>query len=880
MPRLNVGDKLGPHEILALIGAGGMGEVYRAHDPRLRRDVAIKVSAEKFSDRFEREARAIASLNHTNVCHLYDVGPNYLVMELVEGEPLTGPLRFDEALPLVRQLIDGIEAAHERNIVHRDLKPANIKLTPEGVVKILDFGLAKDGGGREGADPENSPTLTMGTTQAGMILGTAAYMAPEQARGKTADKRSDIWSFGVVVYELLTGKKPFEGESVVETLGAVINRDPDWTAVPSRAQRLLKWCLEKDRKQRLQSIGDARRILEEIPEAAPAPARSGSLLLWAPLAFAIAALAVLAFIHFREQPPLAELTRFQIPLPPNEAFPSGLVPQAISPDGRKLAFEMIGADGKQHLWIRSFDSLEAHTLPGVDPSASPAPFFWSPDSRFLAFASSDQKLKKVAVAGGPPQTLCDASIAMVGGDWSPDGVILFVDANRGVMRVSEAGGMPRLLTSVDRARHEVGHVFPKFLPDGRHFLYIRDSTESGSGGIYVGSIDAKPAEQSTKPLLVNDSYPEAYVPSGASGSGWLLFNREGSVLAQPFDPGKLALSGDPVPVAEQLGQGAAGVFSVSMNGLLVFTAGNQGAGSAQLTWFDRDGKALGTVGEPGNYYPLAALSQDTKQAAVVRIDPQARRKSNLWLVDFTRSGAFTKFTFDSSQDAYPVFSPDGSRIVFTSSRDGPSNLYQKLTSGKTDEEPLLKTDESKYPWSWSSDGRFLLYDTRSQKTNLDVWILPMQGAQRTPMLFQGTEFNELEPQFSPDGHWIAYTSDQSGRNEIYVREFSLGPDGKPDPTAKHQISTDGGGDPHWRDDGKELIYVSPDRKAILSAEIATTPDFRSSPAKALFTAPGIPGIPPNVTGDGKRILLALPVTQNNGLQQFTVVQNWPQMLRK
>jgi Tol biopolymer transport system component/predicted Ser/Thr protein kinase len=877
---LAAGSKLGPYEILAPIGAGGMGEVYRARDPRMGREVAIKVAAERFSDRFSREVHAVAALNHPNICHLYDVGANYLVMELVEGPTLAerikqGAILLDEALRIAEQIAEALGVAHEKGIVHRDLKPANIKIRPDGMVKVLDFGLAKIPPPEAGATSENSPTLTLdAATRFGVILGTAAHMSPEQARGKSVDKRADIWAFGVVFYEMLAGRRLFDGEDVSEILAKVIQAEPRWDGIPARVRRLLKKCLEKDPKKRLRDIGDVWELLEE-----PATAPSQSRLSWVFLAVAgllALALAGLALVHFREQPPAPEITRFQIPLPVNENFPAPLAPQEVSPDGRRLAFAAAGADGKTHVWIRSFDSLDARMLPGIETSPSPASLFWSPDSRFLAFRSADQKLKKVDVSGGPAQTLCDSG-TFVGGSWSREGVILFGDAPRGVMRVSEAGGTPTAVTTPDTARQERGHVFPKFLPDGRHFLYFHDSTMPGSSGIFVGDIDAKPSQQSTKPLLLDDTYFEYYVPSGNSGSGHLLFNREGTVLAQAFDPSKLELSGEPVPIAEEVGSGRnGGFFSASSNGVLVYVSGGA-AGNIKLTWFDRDEKNLGTMGEQGDL-STPALSRDGKQAAVSRSDAQTR-SANLWLFDLTRGGASTRFTFDASRDAYPVFSPDGSSIVFTSYRDGPGNLYQKFTNGAKNEEPLLKSAETKYPYSWSRDGRFLLYTIQTVKAKDDIWILAMDGSKKEPMPFQVTEFSETAARFSPDGRWIAYHSDASGRVEVYVREFILGSDGKPEATGKHQISSGGGLSPYWRDDGKELIYFASDRRTVMSAEISTKPVFQSLPGKVLFQLPAAQPSPPAVAGDGKRVLAVLPVGQS-GPQQFTVVQNWQAGLRK
>jgi serine/threonine protein kinase len=881
---LSAGDKLGPYEILAPIGAGGMGEVYRALDTKLKREVALKVLPDFFARdpermaRFQREAEVLAALNHPNIAAIYGIEDRALVMELVAGETLQGPLPLETALNYAKQIAGALEAAHEKNIIHRDLKPANIMITPAGVVKVLDFGLAAVAQSSDPSNPANSPTLTISPTRAGMILGTAGYMSPEQARGKPVDKRADIWAFGIVFFEMLAGQRLFDGETVSDTLAAVLKEEPDWTRVPAKVRRLLKKCLEKDPKKRLRDIGDAWELLEDAPAAtAPSRSRLGMTGWVAAGTFAVIA-AALAFVHFREKPPVVELSRFQIPMPANLHFPGPTAAAEVSPDGRKLAFPAAGADGKAHMWIRSFDSLDARLLPGTELSNTPQPFLWSPDSRFIAFLSSDHKLKKVDISGGPAQTLCDA-VSVWGGSWSPDGTILYGSFPSVVMRVSAAGGTPTALTALDPARQERAHLFPKLLPDGRHFLYFRQSNTPGNSGIYVGSIDAKPSEQSTKPLLVNEAFPEYYVPSPDSGTGHMLFYREGTVLAQPFDPNKLELSGDPVPVAEPVGsQGGSGFFSASTNGVLTYVEGNGGAGNTQLTWFNREGKNLGIIGDPG-IFTTSALSPDGKQAAVSRLDLQQSRNSDLWLFDLTRGGAATRFTFDASIAGDPVFSPDGSRIVFRSARDGLGNLYQKFTNGAKNEELLLKSAEMKFPTSWSGNGRFLLYAVQTAKAKTEIWILPMEGSKKEPMPFQVTEFSEIFARFSPDGHWIAYSSDESGRFEVYVREFLLGSDGKPVPTGKHQISSGGGQIPQWREDGKELFYISVDRRSMMSAGIATKPAFEASPPKMLFPLPAALGAPPAVSADGKRFLVPVPVAQS-GPQQFTIVQNWQAGLKK
>jgi eukaryotic-like serine/threonine-protein kinase len=717
---LSAGTKLGPYEILALIGAGGMGEVYRATDPRMGRDVAIKISAERFCYRFSREVHAVAALNHPNICHVYDTGPDYLVMELIEGPTLAerikgGAIPPEESLKVARQIADALEAAHEKGIIHRDLKPGNIKLRPDGTVKVLDFGLAKVAEtAAVGSSTENSPTATLdAATRVGAILGTVAYMPPEQAHGEAVDKRADIWAFGVVLYEMLTGERLFKGETVSDTLIEVATKEPRWERIPAKTQRLLRRCLEKDPKRRLRDIGDAWELLED-PLLSQGAARRHSSRAWVVAAVVTLALVALAFVYFREQSAVAELTRFQIPLPAN-TVPAPLAAEEVSPDGRKLAFEAADSAGVTRLFVRSFDSIDARVLPGIEAVSGVGTLFWYFDSRSIAFLSSDHKLKKVDISGGPAQTLCDAG-DVGGGSWSRGGVILFSDAQRVVSRVSAAGGTPTALTALDHGGQDAGHFFPKLLPDGRHFLYFRHLRTPATSGIYVGSIDAKPSEQSTKPLLMNEYFPGYYVPSGNSSGGHLLFYRDGTVLAQPFNPNKLELSGDAAPVAEQVRSyvGFMSFFSASANGVLVYLGGNGGGGNTQLAWLDREGKNLGTVGEPGRIHTLA-LARNGKQAAVARFDAHSASKINLWLYDFKRGGAPMRFTFSDSSDYFPVFSPDGSSIVFGSTRDGGGNLYRKLTSGMRDEELLLKSDERQYPYDWSPDGRFLLYSAVSPK---------------------------------------------------------------------------------------------------------------------------------------------------------------------
>jgi Tol biopolymer transport system component len=872
---LTKGSRLGPYEIYAPIGAGGMGQVYKAHDTRLGRDVAIKVSAERFSERFAREAHAAAALNHPNVCTLHDVGPNYLVMELVEGPTLAerieqGPVPLEEALEIAGQIADALDAAHQKGIVHRDLKPANIKIKPDGAVKVLDFGLAKMGG-TPAVLSEDSPTLTECATQAGVILGTAAYMAPEQAKGKPVDKRADIWAFGVVLYEMLTGQRIFAGETVIELLAAVMKEEPQWDRVPAKVRPLLRRCLEKDPKRRLRDIGDAMPLLETVQETAPAPPRRNRWL-WpgAAALFLITSLA-LSWVHFREALPVAQPVRFTVALPEKTALGSF----AISPDGRQLAFLARGVDGVARLWVRALNFPEPKPLLGADISFF-APFFWSPDSRSIAF-TVEGKLKKIDVTGGPPQTICDVSRGVAGGSWNRDDVILF-GSSTGLMRVSAAGGVASPITSLNPSRREVGHILPSFLPDGKHFLYLRVSSTPENSGVYAGSLETGPEQQSSRRLLATGVGP-VYIPSANAAQGQLLFLRERTLIAQSFDNSRMELTAEPVVVAEQVGvNGPIGHFSASTNGVLIYHG--SGGLDLRLTWFDRQGKTLGTVGEPGRYYVLA-LSPDGTKAGVGRFDPQSGNR-DLWLIDLSQ-GNSARFTFDPATETNPVFSPDGSRVAFASDRGGVDGLYLKDASGAGSEEVLLKPSPGRTLTDWSRDGRFLIFASANP---VNTWVLPLDG-DRKPFPFARTSYVEVGARLSPDGHWIAYRSNESGRDEIYVKAFIPKPDaGSSAAAGKWMISRNGGaGMVHWRRDGKELYYLASDER-VMAVEVSASPVFHAGLPTPLFTVPPeflrvsfTPGAFADVTPDGKRFLFAMPVEQDTR-EEFTVILNWRPEFKK
>jgi len=583
----------------------------------------------------------------------------------------------------------------------------------------------------------------------------------------------------------------------------------------------------------------------------------------------------LSLIHFRERPLVSAPIQFEI-------SPSGSLAQghafAISPDGRHLAFAATGSDGVVHLWIRDLDSLKDRVLSNgypavVRPRGVVPPFFWSPDSRFIGFQSGS-KLAKIEISGGPAQTLCDVQATVVGGSWNREGVIVFSDTGKGLMQVSAAGGVASPLTALDRSRKETVHVLPSFLPDGRHFLYERASSIPENSGIYVGSLDTKPEKQDSRRLLATTSGP-VYVPSSDSDSGEVLFLRQGMLMAQPFDARRLEPSGEAVPVAEQVGSYIDyGLFSASDNGVLVYRS--SAGQDFQLTWLNQQGKILGTVAEPGRYNSMA-LSPDGRRIAVSRTNAENTPNWDIWLLDVGRNTS-TRLTYDQVRATFPVWAADGSSVVFDTEYAGVRSLYLKLTSGAGDERLLLSsTAGEKYATSWSRDGRFLLYSGEDPETKSDLWVLPLQG-DRQPIPFLRTEFNESSGQFSPDGHWVAYTSDESGRNEIYVRDFSSGAaQGSWDAAGRWLISKSGGTSPRWRGDGKELFYVASDGK-LMSVSITSKPVFQAGGPRPLFQLPSgfIGG---DVTADGKRFLIGVPVGQSASLP-FTVVLNWQTALKK
>lgn len=863
---LSVGTRLGAYEILAPIGAGGMGEVYRARDTKLKRDIALKVLPAAFARdpermaRFQREAEVLASLNHPNIAQIYGIEDRALVMELVEGETLKGPLPVETALNYAKQIADALEAAHEKGITHRDLKPANIMITPAGVVKVLDFGLAAVTEPQPEGRASDSPTLTMRATQVGMILGTAAYMSPEQASGKPVDKRADIWSFGVVLWEMFTGQQLFTGETISHVLAAVLTKEPDLERVPVQAQRLLRSCLQKDVKQRLQAIGDWRLLLDDVGHVhdLSRPALGRSHLAWS-VAAALAVIAVgVSFLHFRETPLPERTLRYTIAAPENSTVHSF----AISPDGRTLVISA-AVNGKRQLWLRPMDALQAQPMPFTEDATYP---FWSPDSRYIGFFAQG-KLKKIAAGGGPAQSLCSAPGGN-GGSWNREDVIVFSPFGTGnaIQRVPAAGGVP-----TDVTKTKGNYRYPVFLPDGRHFLYVTalgPSSGEGQGGVYMNSLDG-----SENRRVLADASGVAFA------AGRLLFIRENTLMARPFDAKSGEAAGDVFPIAEGVPLSTTGYapITVSEDGVLLY--GSRGAiGNSQIVWYDRAGKLLGPVGVRGSIAGLS-LSPDEKMMAFSRRTPPT---ADIWLRDLAR-GTDTRFTFTSG-NFEPSWSPKGDRMVFASNRGKNQDLYKKPASGSIQDELLLSTAYPKVADQWSRDGQFIVYSELDPKTRWDLWVLPVGAPSgpggAKPIPFLQTEFNEFHGQLSPDGRWMAYGSDETGQAEVYVRPF-------PASDGKWRISTAGGDQPRWRGDGRELFFAGADGKMMAVAVKAVTEPKRSfetgSPMPLfeshIIEAGAFLTFQYDVTADGKRFLVDTN-TAEASTPQLNVVVNWSAALKR
>jgi Tol biopolymer transport system component len=864
------------YRVTAKLGEGGMGEVWRATDTKLHREVAIKILPEAFAAdpdrlaRFTREAQVLASLNHPNIAAIYGVEERALVMELVEGAEVGQALPPANLDDWIHQLIDALEYAHEHGIVHRDLKPSNIKVTPEGRLKVLDFGLAKAiASDPAPSDPKVSPTLTMSATMAGMIMGTAAYMAPEQARGQAVDKRADIWAFGVVVYEILTGKPLFLGPTISDTLAAVLRQDVNLDAVPPRFRRLLRVCLERDPRRRMRDIGDARLLLEPevgqtLPPANPPRASHGWPLRMTAAAGILAA-GALAFVHFREAAPLAPLIRFTVPAPETARYGPWL---ALSPDGRYLGFTAAGSDGKNHIWIRALDSLEARMLAGSDGVNT---FFWSPDSRHVAFLAG-AKLKKMDISGGPAQILCDGPGAGLGGSWNARDEILFGGTAGPIMRVSASGGAPAPVTAL--GADDLMHLYPSFLSDGRRFLYMNRAAE-----IFLGSLDAKASAQARKPVLragtpVSFGYAP---PRRGSTTGHILFVRDQALVSQDFDEKTLALAGEPKPVAEPISTNLSrATFSVSPAGTIAYRTGAEST-NVEYTWFDRDGRTMGRAGSVSSGRDEVALSPDGARLAHTAGGP-----SQVAVLDLVR-GIDSRLSFNSDGGHGPAWSPDGKWIAFGSSVSGSTALYLKDAANGAPERKLLQTPTIKYVDGWSPDGRFLLFSELNLKNSLTgLWAIPDPLATGEPKPFPlgDPSLREQQSALSPDSRWLAYNFADSGGNDIYVRPFPPGGER----TGRWRVSASGGTEPRWRADGKELFFLASDGK-LMAVDVTASSSaavFQSGIPHALFAtqlAADPLGFNYDVSRDGKRFLLAVPPAQS-AATPVTLVLNWEEMLKK
>jgi Tol biopolymer transport system component len=896
------GTRLGPYEIQAPIGAGGMGEVYRARDTRLDRTVAIKILPAQFAgdvvfrERFDREARLISSLSHPHICALFDIGQqddiSFLVIEHLEGETLAsrlekGRLKIDQALQVAVQIAGALDTAHRTGVVHRDVKPGNVMLTKTGA-KLLDFGLARTGPILSSSSSMSiMPTTPAAVTAEGTILGTLQYMSPEQLDGSEADARSDIFAFGAVVYEMVTGRKAFEGKSQASLIAAIMSADPPPLAAlqpiaPAALDRVVRKCLAKDPDERWQSAKDLADELNWIGRAGstaeaerlprlPAPVtapRGRERIAWiaATLAgVATIAVLVLAFAgYLAPRSDRANLYRTSLNLPEGATMEGVAAGRrvALSPDGRYLAFIASRASIERTLWVRNLESLETRPLAGTEGATNP---FWSPDSRFIGFIAQG-RLRKIEAAGGPPVTVAPEATGL-GGTWNRDDVILFVSRAGPLFRVHASGGAVETVTSVDKDSHSD----PVFLSDGRHYLYqVTDLSNRGTGGIYVGDLNKQ--EPPKRLLSVNSNAIVA--------DGYLVFARERALMAQRFDERRLELSGVATALGNDLEMGSlpvSGSFSASGAGTLAYRTGASNV-TTSLVWFDRRGTQLSVVGGVTDQMTVA-LSPEGSRVVVSNLDAD-RNTRDLTIIDLTRNNLRTRFTFDAADDMAPVWSGDGREVFFSSRRSGRLALFRKPASGVGAEAELLADDlNNLYPGSVSRDGKFLLYFNGNalSRTGNDIWFLPLTGA-GTPRPFMQTEFNEMYGFFSPDGRWVAYVSSESGHPEIYVAPFS-GAGGK------WQVSQGGGSYPRWRQDSSELYFLTADRKLMAATVDGRGPAFVVGEVKTLFQTrvrdvgfAGANAINYDVTPDGQRFLIAS--TEGSAVESpITFLVNWTAALK-
>jgi serine/threonine-protein kinase len=895
---LKPGSFLGQYEILALLGVGGMGEVYHARDTKVNREVALKLLPEQYArdperiGRFRREAQLLGQLQHPNIALLYNFeetgSARYLVMEYVPGETLRerikrGPTPIEESLTICKQVADALEAAHEKAIIHRDLKPANVKLTPEGVVKVLDFGLAKVFAEEPPSDPSDSPTLSA-MTRPGTILGTAAYMPPEQARGRKVDKRADTWALGCLLYELLTGKWAFQSHhpsrdregagqdsdanSVADIFGAILHKEPDWdalpAALPTNIRQLLRRCLQKDRMQRLHAAGDARIEIEQAlrePEpvasvATPVPpiANRRQAAMWSGVALLVGAViaSLLTWSLTRPEPPFPPSPkRFVINLPETDRVDNNGL--ALSPDGQTLVY--IGVrGGVQQLYRRSMDQLEAVAIPGTEDAEVP---FFSPDGQWVGFFTTD-KLKKVALAGGPAVTLSDISGNRSGAIWSRDDTIVFSFLGSGLLRVSAAGGAPQPVTQLQADKGEGGHRWPDILPGGKAVLFAVGSG-TGAGALPTTRIAVLDPKTGQHRILLEGTHPR-FLPTGH-----IVFARPGSLWAVPFDPERLELTGSPSPLLEgvQVNAGGLANYAIADDGSLVYLPG-QAAAERRLVWVDRKGTEEALAAPPRNYGP-PRLSPDGRRIAT-------RIGGDAWVYDISRD-TLTRLTFEPSGSSFSAWTPDGNRVTFHGNRGGSSGLFWKLADGSGSEERIATSEHFLVPGSWSPDGQLFAFTEANPVTRDDLWVLSMDGDRKAQPVLR-TPFNEGRPKFSPDGRWLAYISEESGRDEVYVQPY-------PGPGGKWQISTEGGNEIVWARNG-ELFYRNGDQ--MMAVETTTQPTFSAGRPRLLFEGQyvigGGGGAGYDVSPDGQRFLMIQSRESAGGPSQIQVVLNWFEELKR
>ncbi|HXT71588.1 MAG TPA: protein kinase [Vicinamibacterales bacterium] len=890
---LTPGSSFGAYRIVDKLGEGGMGAVYRARDTKLNREVALKVLPELFADdpdrlaRFTREAQVLASLNHPNIAAIYGLEGTALVMELVDGADLSaliarGPMSLADALPVAKQIADALEAAHEQGIVHRDLKPGNIKVRPDGTVKVLDFGLAKaltPDSGSGAQDSQNSPTLTARATQMGMILGTAAYMSPEQARGKAVDRRADIWAFGVVLYEMLTGKRAFEGDDISITLANVLKDEPKWNALPADLPaplaRLLRRCLEKEPKRRLSSIGDARLELEEGGNggdggrrAEGTEARGGSTLfsrLWPALAGVVITAAVAAAIWPRGGTPspasaAAGLQRISVMAPPGEAIFPDSTGIAISPDGTMVAY-IIGTVSRSEteLWVRSIDSLTPRKL---ETDGGPALPFWSPDSKRIGYFTNT-KLKTIAATGGRPEALWDTPGAR-GGVWTAGNEIIFApDAGGPLFKISASGGQALPITKIDPALKEYSHRFPTLLPDGRHFLYASVPGKNGRFDIYAGSLD-----DSSRTLIGPMEAAPVY-----ADPGWLLYARQGVLAAVAFNAQTLKTTGEPILLEDEpasilepsVSFTAGRSVSVSSTGALAYYS--TPSTNTIATWFDTKGIALGALNVPAGHYESATISPDGRRAILVKSTSPS--ESSLWLVDLARGGAVPLSTGAGRNDS-PVWAPDGSRVIWGSDRDGQQQLYIRNVNDGTPERLFYSSEVVfKGPVNWSPDGKWIILVQLDAQTAQNVWLLDASGTV-APTLLAGGPARQPAGRVSPDNKWLAFPSDETGRFQMFIQPFPGG-------GRRTQVSEKGGVFAFWSRDGRRLLYVGDDLRTVWEADVKPGTVANVGPPRQLCQLPG-DIVSFTATPDLQRLLAISP--ERSGTGSATVVQNWRAALNK